>query len=70
MTADFAGNSEWGDNDPSVFVIKISGELQGEFHVLVKTCAVGVISLYSSFANDQISMCYIFVMCLNFIIHP
>ena len=33
VIADFAGNSEWGDNDPSVFVIKISGELQGEFHV-------------------------------------
>ena len=33
VTADFAGNSEWGDNDPSVFVIKISGELQGEFQV-------------------------------------
>ena len=33
MTADFAGNSEWGDNDPSVLVIKISGGLQGEFQV-------------------------------------
>ena len=33
MTADFAGNREWGDNDPSVFVIKISGELQGEFQM-------------------------------------
>ncbi|XP_030946057.1 glucan 1,3-beta-glucosidase-like [Quercus lobata] len=33
VTADFAGNSEWGDNDPSVLVIKISGELQGEFQV-------------------------------------
>ena len=33
VTADFAGNSEWGDNDPSVLVIKISGGLQGEFQV-------------------------------------
>ena len=33
MTADFAENSEWGDNDPSVFVMKNSGGLQGEFQV-------------------------------------
>ena len=33
VTADFAENSEWGDNDPSVFVMKNSGELQGEFQV-------------------------------------
>lgn len=34
-----------------------------------KTCAVGVFSLYSSFANDPISMRYIFITCLNFLIH-
>ncbi|KAB1205463.1 putative glucan 1,3-beta-glucosidase A [Morella rubra] len=33
VTADFAGNSEWGDNDPSVFVMTISGRLRGEFQV-------------------------------------
>ena len=33
VTADFAENSEWGDNDPSVFVMKNSGGLQGEFQV-------------------------------------
>ncbi|KAB1199827.1 putative glucan 1,3-beta-glucosidase A [Morella rubra] len=33
VTADFAGNSEWGDNDPSVFVMTISGKLRGEFQV-------------------------------------
>lgn len=33
VTADFAGNSEWGDNDPSVFVTNTSGGLQGEFQV-------------------------------------
>ena len=33
MTADFAGTSEWGDNDPSVFVLSTAGGLQGEFQV-------------------------------------
>ncbi|XP_050264422.1 probable glucan 1,3-beta-glucosidase A isoform X1 [Quercus robur] len=33
VTADFAENSEWGENDPSVFVMKNSGGLQGEFQV-------------------------------------
>ena len=33
VTADFAENSAWGDNDPSVFVMKNSGGLQGEFQV-------------------------------------
>ncbi|KAK7844121.1 hypothetical protein CFP56_011609, partial [Quercus suber] len=33
VTADFAGNSEWGDNDPSVFVMKNSSVLRGEFQV-------------------------------------
>lgn len=34
VTADYAGsNNGWGDDDPSVFVITISGTLQGEFQV-------------------------------------
>uniref|UniRef100_A0A2N9ECL6 DUF7910 domain-containing protein n=1 Tax=Fagus sylvatica TaxID=28930 RepID=A0A2N9ECL6_FAGSY len=33
VTADFAGTSEWGDNDPSVFVLSTAGGLQGEFQV-------------------------------------
>lgn len=33
VTADFAGNSEWGDDDPSVFVMTIAGRMQGEFQV-------------------------------------
>lgn len=34
VTADYAGSSSgWGDDDPSVFVITISGTLQGEFQV-------------------------------------
>ncbi|KAF8377279.1 hypothetical protein HHK36_030654 [Tetracentron sinense] len=33
VTADFKGDSEWGDDDPSVFVMKTSGELRGEFQV-------------------------------------
>ena len=33
VTADFAENSKWGDSDPSVFVMKNSGGLQGEFQV-------------------------------------
>lgn len=33
MTADYAGGSKWGDDDPSVFVITITGGLQGEFQV-------------------------------------
>ncbi|KAJ9167048.1 hypothetical protein P3X46_021730 [Hevea brasiliensis] len=33
VTADYAGDSTWGDDDPSVFVLGISGRLQGEFQV-------------------------------------
>lgn len=34
MTADAErGNDHWGDDDPSVFYITISGKLQGEFQV-------------------------------------
>ncbi|KAJ8771626.1 hypothetical protein K2173_026803 [Erythroxylum novogranatense] len=33
VTADYAGDSNWGDDDPSVFVMTISGRLQGEFQV-------------------------------------
>ncbi|KAF5442427.1 hypothetical protein F2P56_035085 [Juglans regia] len=33
VTADFAGNSKWGENDPSVFVITNTGGLQGEFQI-------------------------------------
>ena len=33
VTADCAENSEWGDSDPSIFVMKNSGGLQGEFQV-------------------------------------
>lgn len=37
VTADFSGNSSengaWGDNDPSVFTMRISRKLEGEFQV-------------------------------------
>ncbi|KAI5654702.1 hypothetical protein M9H77_31889 [Catharanthus roseus] len=35
VTADFIGNisSGWGNDDPSVFVMRISGRLQGEFQI-------------------------------------
>lgn len=33
MTADYARSTEWGNNDPSVFVITFSGKLEGEFQV-------------------------------------
>ncbi|KAG8632980.1 probable glucan 1,3-beta-glucosidase A [Manihot esculenta] len=33
LTADYAGGSNWGDDDPSVFVMTISGRMQGEFQV-------------------------------------
>ncbi|XP_059432827.1 probable glucan 1,3-beta-glucosidase A [Corylus avellana] len=33
VTADYAGNSGWGDNNPSVFVITTAGKLEGEFQV-------------------------------------
>ncbi|KAJ7965677.1 Glucan 1,3-beta-glucosidase like [Quillaja saponaria] len=33
VTADFAGESNWGDDDPSVFLITIAGRLEGEFQV-------------------------------------
>lgn len=33
VTADFAGSSSWGDDDPSVFVMRIARTLQGEFQI-------------------------------------
>ncbi|XP_057974066.1 probable glucan 1,3-beta-glucosidase A [Malania oleifera] len=33
VTADYNGDGKWGDDDPSVFVMKIAGALQGEFQV-------------------------------------
>ncbi|KAJ4822415.1 hypothetical protein Tsubulata_036412 [Turnera subulata] len=33
VTADYAGDSKWGDDDPSVFVISITGGPKGEFQV-------------------------------------
>ncbi|KAA8538042.1 hypothetical protein F0562_027378 [Nyssa sinensis] len=33
VTADSKGDGEWGDDDPSVFVMTIAGRLQGEFQV-------------------------------------
>ncbi|XXG70693.1 hypothetical protein AAC387_Pa07g0117 [Persea americana] len=33
VTADFVGNSSWGDNDASVFVMQIARTLQGEFQI-------------------------------------
>ena len=33
MTADYAGNGSWGDDDPSMFFITAFGGLQGEFQV-------------------------------------
>jgi hypothetical protein len=33
VTADYAGDNKWGDDDPSVFVMTIAGRLQGEFQV-------------------------------------
>jgi hypothetical protein len=33
VTADYAGNSGWEDNNPSVFVITNAGKLEGEFQV-------------------------------------
>lgn len=35
MTADYAAENgtAWGDDDPSVFVVKTSGRLEGEFQV-------------------------------------
>ncbi|GLT93839.1 hypothetical protein SLE2022_116130 [Rubroshorea leprosula] len=33
VTADYQGSSTWGDDDPSVFVMKISTTLRGEFQV-------------------------------------
>ncbi|KAF8411496.1 hypothetical protein HHK36_004048 [Tetracentron sinense] len=34
VTADFEGDSGWGDNDPSVFEMSIARTLQGEFQVI------------------------------------
>ncbi|KAK1278446.1 hypothetical protein QJS04_geneDACA014441 [Acorus gramineus] len=33
VTADFQGRTTWGDDDPSVFVMRIVGTMQGEFQV-------------------------------------
>ncbi|CAL1388921.1 unnamed protein product [Linum trigynum] len=33
VTADSSGAGDWGDDDPSVFAMTISGRLQGEFQV-------------------------------------
>ncbi|GKV09294.1 hypothetical protein SLEP1_g20817 [Rubroshorea leprosula] len=33
VTADCQGSNEWGDNDPSVFLMTCTGRLQGEFQV-------------------------------------
>lgn len=33
VTADYAGDGGWGDNDPSVFFITVRGGLQGEFQI-------------------------------------
>ncbi|KAL3504709.1 hypothetical protein ACH5RR_034550 [Cinchona calisaya] len=33
ITADFQGNSTWGDDDPSVFLITLVGRYEGEFQV-------------------------------------
>ncbi|PPR93650.1 hypothetical protein GOBAR_AA27019 [Gossypium barbadense] len=33
VTADSQGNKGWGDDDPSVFVMKMTGRLEGEFQV-------------------------------------
>ncbi|EEF48467.1 conserved hypothetical protein [Ricinus communis] len=33
VTADYAGDTKWGDNDPSVFLTTISGRMRGEFQV-------------------------------------
>lgn len=30
MTADYEGKSDWGENDPSVFIMNMFGRLQGE----------------------------------------
>ncbi|KAK1314679.1 hypothetical protein QJS10_CPA06g00628 [Acorus calamus] len=33
VTADFQGSTNWGDNDPSVFVMTIVSTMQGEFQI-------------------------------------
>lgn len=33
VTADYGKNSEWEENDPSVFEMNIAGRMQGEFQV-------------------------------------
>lgn len=33
MTADSKGDKGWGDDDPSVFVMNITGKMEGEFQV-------------------------------------
>ncbi|XP_009761931.1 putative glucan 1,3-beta-glucosidase A [Nicotiana tabacum] len=33
VTADNGGNGGWGDDDPSIFIMKTSGRLEGEFQI-------------------------------------
>ncbi|KAL5982125.1 hypothetical protein ACLOJK_016194 [Asimina triloba] len=33
VTADFSGNSNWGDDDPSVFTMRIAATMKGEFQI-------------------------------------
>lgn len=33
VTADYEGNGGWGDDNPSVFLLSISGRLQGEYQI-------------------------------------
>ena len=33
MTADYAGDGGWGDDDPTVFVMTVNVALEGEFQV-------------------------------------
>ena len=33
MTADYLENTNWGDDDPSVFLMTIIGTMRGEFQI-------------------------------------
>lgn len=33
MTADYAGNTVWGNDDPSVFIVTVNGTAHGEYQV-------------------------------------
>lgn len=33
VTANNGGNGGWGDDDPSIFIMKTSGRLEGEFQI-------------------------------------